>query len=113
MREFKGPKYQQGKLGYDTDEKLDTNELARRISRKSTIKKIIVDGQEVLFIYVDLQQWNGSLKQSTQHKIIDNIKQQFAAILPDTKVVVGFIDLEFAGITEKQAFKELVAGTVK
>ena len=110
MREFKGPKYQQGKLGYDPEPDIDAIELAKRIARKSKINRIELNGEDVLYIYANLGE---SYPQKVQHKIIDSIKSQFQKVLPDTKVVVGFIDLEFTQITTKDAFKEKIAGTVK
>lgn len=112
MREFKGPKYQQGKVGgFRKQEEPSAIELAKRIARKSKITRIELDGEDVLYIYANLME--SSYPQSVQCKIIDNIKAQFEKTLPDTKVVVGFVDLHFTQISKKQAFAEKVAGTVK
>ena len=111
MPKFNGPKYQQGKIGGFRDPDPDAVELARRIARKTKITKIEVDGEEVLYIYVDFSKKRYS--QSAIHNTIRAVKDEFKQQLPNTKVVVGFVDLHFSGMSEKQVFAEKIAGTVK
>ncbi len=111
MKQFKGPKYQQGKVGGFRDPDPDAIELAKRIARKTKITKIEVDGEEVLYIYVDFSKKRYS--QSAIHNTIRAVKDEFQKQLPDAKVVVGFVDLHFSGMPEKQAFAEKIAGTVE
>lgn len=110
MREFKGPKYQQGKLGYEQEEtEPDSEILAKRLARKSKVTSITVDNNEVVYIYCNLGKQSYGVKYL--EKLSKNIKESFETAL-GVKVVVGYYDLQFTQITKKQAFEEKLKGNV-
>jgi len=109
MKQFNGPKFQQGKMGGDwSDTEPDAVELAKKLARKAKISSIIIDEEEILYIHIELGR-NHSYTDSWQYTMGERVLKAFKD-LTGKKAVVGFKPLTFSGITKKQAFRGKLNG---
>ena len=111
MKQFNGPKFQQGKMGGDPDyNHPESKSFARELVRDATVTKVELDEDDVLYIQVRSHR---DFPPHVEQKIAENVRNEFKSATGDTPVVVGFHDLRFTVISKKKAFTEKIAGRVK
>lgn len=88
----------------------DSKYAMNKLIDEASAKTIVLDDDSVLYIELNPHR---SYPPRTLDKLAETVRTTFQAVLPNTKVVVGFQGLEFNVITHKQAFNGILKGTVK
>ncbi len=110
MKQFNGPKYQHGKIGADREPTSpDSVVLAKKLAKKAKISSINIGDEEMLYIYIDLgkrQSYGGTYKLKLSNSVRKVFEEQTGV-----KTVIGFHELNFTPVSQKEAFKIKLDGT--
>jgi len=109
MRNFKGPKFQQGKVGVDREPKPDCELLAKMLARKAKVTNITIGEEEFAYVYLKFDKEHGS---AYINSTVDKAREAFERHT-GKQAIFGIVPLEFTNITTKDAFKLKLNGTAK
>ncbi len=109
MKQFKGPKYQQGKFGGDPYDHTDDIEHLKTLIKKCEVTQVTIGEEAMMYVYVPKAI---SYTQREQRNIRDRIVEAFGNVYPDTPIYMGWVRMEFSEIEEKDVFLGKLKGDV-
>ena len=75
------------------------------------LSQVEIDDDGVLYIRI-VPDPDRPKRHEVMKKTQNNVEEVFKAMLPDTKIVVGYSDLRFSSITKKKVFKGKLDGKI-
>ena len=112
MKQFKGPKYQQGKLDWRDEADYNhpaSNENIKNLVKKAKVTQVTLGEKSMMYVYVPKA---ANYSQKEQFSIHKRIVDEFSKVYPDTPIFMGWMEMEFSEIDNKTAFKGKLKGTM-